>query len=140
MRKEILVIAGIVLLISAVTTQAEITDVFIFPEEPIIYDEITINVFGEENFNVSVSDSFLTIDGTLLELDIHLQEGMMPVVTQWSHIVGVGTLPMDTYDLTVNTWIDTSPTFNDIYYTSFQVVPEPATILLFGLGGLILRS
>ena len=140
MRTKLLLMIGVCLAMSTMTAQAVITDVFIFPEEPIIYDEITINVFGEENFNISVSDSFLTIDGTLLELDIHLQEGMMPIVTPWSHTVDVGTLPIDTYDLTVNTWIDTTPIFNDTYYTSFEVVPEPATVLLLGFGGLVLRS
>lgn len=114
--------------------QAGITDVTIQPSAPTEMDNISINVFGEESFHVSISDSPLTIDGTSLELDIHLQEGMMPVVTQWSHTEDVGNLSAGTYNLTVNTWIDRSPAFNDTYTTSFEVVPEPATALFLGLG------
>lgn len=138
MRKEILVITGIVLLISSVTTQAEITDVFIFPEEPIIYDEITINVFGEENYDVSITDSILNIDETSIEIDIYIDGGILPWITPWSHTENIGMLFIGTYDVTVNTFVEFNSTFNDTFSTTFEVVPEPATILLlfFGFTGI----
>jgi len=140
MKKKLLLIATALLMsVFVLPTQASITDITIQPLAPTFNDDISVLVSGEENFNVSVSESFLIIDGTLLELDIHLQEGMMPVVTQWSHTEGVGILPVGTYNLTVNTWIATSPAFNDTYYTSFEVVPEPATALLFSLGLFCIR-
>ena len=135
----LLMIAVLLMGVFVLPLQAYITDVTIQPEAPTTTDFLSVLVSGEENFNISVSDYFLTIDETLLELDIHLQEGMMPVVTPWSHTEGVGILPVGTYDLTVNTWIASSPTFNDTYYTSFEVVPEPTTLLLISTGILCLR-
>ena len=140
MRKEILVITGIVLLISAVTTQAEITDVFIFPEEPIEIDPITISVFGVEPYNISITDTIFTVNETFLDLDIYFELGNLTVVTPWSHSEDIGFLGVGIYELTVNTINELEPEFNDSYYTTFEVTPEPATILLFGLGAIVFRT
>ncbi len=121
-------------------SQASITDVDILPEEPTEIDPITIFVSGEENYSVSVTDSILTINETLLELDIYLHLGFLPAVTPWSQIENIGVLSLGTYDLTVNTFVDSDPMYNDTFSTSFEVVPEPTTILFLALGMFMVRE
>ncbi|MHC5061884.1 MAG: PEP-CTERM sorting domain-containing protein [Planctomycetota bacterium] len=140
MKIRILLTAVVLILVSPLVS-AEITDVFISPQEPIEIDPITIITSGVENSGaVVIESSSFMIDGTSLELDIYLEVGSYTVMTPWQHSEDIGTLLMGTYDLTVNTINELEPEFNDTYYTSFEVIPEPATILLFGLGGLIFRS
>ena len=119
---------------------ASITDVEILPETLTIYDSLNILVSGVENFSINISDSLLTVDNTSIELDIYLQEGMLPVVTQWSHSEELGLLSIGIYDLTVNTINEMEPDFDDTYYTSFEVIPEPTTALLLGSAFIILRK
>jgi len=139
-RKEILVIAGIVLLILAVTTQAEITDVFIFPEEPMVIDPITIFVSGVESESVTIDNSDFQINGTSLVLDIYFHSGFLPVVTPWSHSEDIGLLGAGIYELTSNTIFESAPHLNDSYYTTFEVVPEPSTVVLLGIGFVYIRQ
>jgi hypothetical protein len=78
--------------------------------------------------------------GNLLQLDIIWTQNdpSNTVMTPWEYSAGIGLLPADTYELTVQT-INTNPDFrwmDDTYTTSFEVVPEPATICLLGLGAL----
>ena len=110
---------------------ASITNVEILPETLTVNDSLNIVVSGVAHSSIYVSDSLLTIDEASVELDIYLQEGMLPVVTQWSHTEDIGVLPAGTYNLIVNTSIDRTPAFNDTFTTSFTVVPEPASIFLF---------
>ena len=133
MKMKILLTAVVLILVSPLVS-AEITDVFIFPQEPIEIDPITISVFGEEPFNISIADSIFTVDETFLNMDIYLDPGNLPVVTPWAHTEDIGVLLAGTYDLTVNIINELEPEFNDTYYTSFEVVPEPITALLFGAG------
>ena len=141
MKKIILLIIGAYLAMSTMTAQAVITDVFIFPEEPMVIDPITIITSGVEGSGgvVITSSSFL-IDGTSLELDIFLDVGVYTVITPWSHSEDIGALLMGTYDLTVNTIVELQPVLNDTFFKSFEVVPEPATLLLLGAGSLVLRA
>ena len=139
--KKVAAIIIAILLISSSTTQAEITDVFIFPEEPIEIEPITIITSGVENYGgVRINSSSFLIDGTSLELDIFLDLGRLDVLTPWSYSEDIGTLLMGSYDLMVNTINELEPEFNDSYYTTFEVTPEPASILLFGVGAMFLRT
>jgi hypothetical protein len=56
----------------------------------------------------------------------------------WYWHEAIGTLPAGVYDLTIQAWDYLAPTYtvilSDEYFTSFQVVPEPSTIGLLGLG------
>ena len=141
MRKEILIITAIISLFSAVATQAAITDVFIFPQEPMVIDPITIITSGiEGSGDVVINSSSFLIDGTSLELDIFLDVGNFAIITPWSHSEDIDALLIGTYELTVNTIFESAPHLNDSYYTSFEVIPEPATILLFATGAIIFRT
>jgi hypothetical protein len=138
--KKVAAIIIAILLISSSTAQAEITDVFIFPEEPIEIDPITIITSGVENYGgVRINSSSFLIDGSSLELDIFLDLGRLDVQTPWSYSEDIGALLMGTYDLTVNTIFESEPYRNDSYYTTFEVTPEPATILLFAMGAIAIR-
>jgi hypothetical protein len=67
--------------------------------------------------------------------------GYLTVITPWSHAENIETLPIGTYDLAVTAYYDYGGfTASENYFTSFEVVvPEPASILFLGFGGIILR-
>jgi hypothetical protein len=120
------------------SAEATITDVHILPEEPTIYDVITIVTSGVEGSGaVLIDSSNFDRVGTSLQLDIFLDVGVFQVITPWSHSEDIGTLPVGLYELTVQTLEQGVVT--DTYSTSFEVVPEPTTILLLGLGVIGIR-
>ena len=141
MGKIITTIATVVFVFVCMTdsVKATITDVEINPDEPTMEDIITIVTYGEEGSGpVEVADSDFTITETEIALDIYLNLGFLTVMTPWSYSEDIGILPAGTYDLTVQTFADFGDI--DIYFTTFQVVPEPATILLLGLGVLLVKK
>ena len=105
-----------------------------------VIDPITIFVSGEESGYVTIDYSDFQIDGTSLDLDIYFLTGVFQIVTPWSHLEDIDALLIGTYELTVNTIFESAPHLNDSYYTSFEVIPEPATILLFATGAIIFRT
>ncbi len=137
MKKKLILL--IVLLGVVYPAQAIITDVSVLPGNPIDIDLISIFVSGEESGDIYVDSSYFQIDGSSLSLDIYLESGFLPVVTPWSHSEDIGTLSVGIYGLTVNTFIDSNPVYDDTFNTSFEVVPEPTTFLLISAGILCLR-
>jgi len=119
--------------------QASITDVVIQPATPTLNDDISLLIDGVESGGVAIVGYSFTIDGASIELDIDFQETVLTVVTPWSHSENIGLLPIGTYDITVNALFNFNPSLNDTYLTSFEVVPEPTTLALLGLGGLFSR-
>jgi hypothetical protein len=114
-------------------SSASITDVNILPSLPTPLDAISIVTFGIESSGpVFVTDSVFRSEDSSLNLDIYLDVGFASVITPWSHIENIGTLPIGFYGLTVRTWEESIET--DTYSTSFEVVPEPVTILLLATG------
>jgi len=141
MRKAILWLVLLEVSIIAAPSGAEITDVFIFPEEPMVIDPITIFVSGVESGGpVTIDNSDFQIDGTSLTLDIYMDIGLLTVVTPWSHSEDIGLLGAGIYELTANTIFEQVPLFNDSYYTTFEVTPEPTTLLLLGFGAVVFRK
>ena len=138
-RLLLLTIAMMTILLFVKTARANITDVYTDPIEPTNIDVITIVVSGVEGSGaVLITGSDFQMEGTSLELNISLDVGIFAVVTPWSHSEIIGTLPADSYDLTVHGYYSGAFTGTDTYVTSFTVTPEPATIALLALGGLAL--
>ncbi len=91
----------------------------------------------EGSGGVTITNTDFSVNGNSLTLDIYLDLGFATVVTPWSYSKLIGTLPADTYNLTVWRFLPSYYPPNIIvssYSTSFEVVPEPATLLLLVFG------
>ena len=112
-----------------------ITDVSILPEAPTFNDDITINVFGVEGSGpVLFTDSIFVKDGTSLELDLYITVGPFLSITNWSYSEDIGILSDGMYDITVNSIFELEPFLNNTFITSFEVIPEPSSLLFLMSG------
>ena len=128
------VICGVIFL-GQVCVYGEITDVVISPEAPTDLDPITITTFGVETSGpVFINDSVFQIEETVLSLNLFITVGHLTIITPWSYSDDVGFLSSGTYNLTVSTFDEFDPTFNDTFSTTFKVVPEPASLLIMAVG------
>jgi hypothetical protein len=126
-----------------VCANATINDVSISPTTPTSLDSITILVSGEEGtYPAEITNTDFFVNGNSLTLDIYLYIGPFDAVSFWSCTEIIGTLPADTYNLTVWRFLPSyyPPSTISSYSTSFEVVPEPATLLLMVSGLLLLRK
>ncbi|MCK5581435.1 MAG: PEP-CTERM sorting domain-containing protein [Candidatus Omnitrophica bacterium] len=140
-RKITLVFTLFVITCVCVSLQAGIIDdVQVTPENPTISDSIEINVFATLPYGEVPYSTEVIIYDNKVDLDITFGGYGLPAVTSWHHTENIGTLDIGTYDLVVTTSDTTKPGWDDTYSTSFEVVPEPATLLLFGLGGILIRK
>ena len=120
-------------------SNAGIISVSIVPAEPTINDSLTILTEGYELVGpIAINNSVLTIEDSSLALDLYLDLGVLQVETPWDHEESIGYLPWGTYDLTVNAIY--APDVTDTFTTSFEVVPEPTTLLLLLCGIPLLRK
>ena len=132
------VLVGMTFACMADSAEAAITDVHLLTEEPTMNDVITIVTSGVESCSpVFITDSVFHAEETALELNIFLFVGPYTVVTPWSHSQDIGTLPAGLYELTVRTF--EVPNITDTYSMTFEVVPEPTTVLLLALGVIGIR-
>ncbi len=130
---------SVILLFFCSLAGAGITEVAISPSEPSISDIITINIWGVERQGpVDIESYHYEKQENALLLDINLKLGFLFMVSGWSFQKEIGSLPIGTYNLTVRTFEGTINA--DTHLVSFEVVPEPATILLLGLGCIFLKK
>jgi len=124
-------------------SKAVIDEVYITPEIPSTKDTITIFVSGIQGSGpVEINNTELFIDEYSLELDIFLTVGFLTWVTPWDYSEGIGTLSAGTYNLLVKTDQPTMSGLEDTYSITFEVIPEPTTLLFLSVGllGLIHRK
>lgn len=130
-----------------------ITDVSRDPLLPTVFDSITIKTFIDFDLiaypQMVFDNSNFEQSGMSLQLDLHFYEDGMgmgtPIVSPLLEPIGM--LTEGFYDLTVRAYVSPDPIslvmpwLSDEYFTSFQVIPEPTTLLLlvFGALGLLKR-
>ncbi len=115
-----------------------ISDVQISPVQPSFTDLITIETDGSFSQGGNTFDySVFSSDDYSLELDLYFTGGIGSHLPQpWFHNDEIGILSQGSYDLSVQAYWRVTDTadyvLHDAYSTNFEVVPEPASILLFG--------
>ena len=143
--KRKLFILGLVMCLSmcAAGESFSIIDVSVIPPEPDIFDSITVDVEGGcGQAGVTIDYTSFTVNENDLQLDVYATHGALTIPINWEHLEPIGTLEAANYDLTVKVFgtggLMPYPPYvlNDTYEMSFTVIPEPATLLLLGLGGL----
>lgn len=145
MKKNIYLILVLIGTIVPCATALTITDVQILPEHPSISDSIIIESEGGFPGGTLFYDtSVFTVNELSLQLDLYFTGGSGPQVPQmWQHDDVIGILPEGNYDLLVQAYYRSSGvaeySLHDDYSTSFEVVPEPATLSILGVGILYIR-
>jgi hypothetical protein len=143
MRTKISLMMGVVLVIGTMTAQAEIVsinEVQVFPDTPSLNDIITFEVSGGfTHMGPSFDESEFNQNVFSLELNLFFTDGFGPMIPDvWSHSKEIGMLLAGVYDLNVEAYMRLSTEseyiLHDTYPVQFEVIPEPATAFLFGLG------
>jgi len=107
--------------------------IYIKPAMPTFNNPITVHVGGwHTSGGVSNINSIFVQNGDNLSLDIYYDYGNLAIMTKWTYSRDIGTLAAGTYNLVV-TNMKNYYTINSKYMT-FEVVPEPSTVLLLALG------
>lgn len=125
-------------LVINICVYAGITSVSINPPQPTTTDFISIITAGVEGSRPVGITPVLTIIENNIVLDLSMEVGILQVVTPWSHTENIGYLPAGIYNLEVNAIY--SPTATQTFSTSFEVVPEPTSLLLFATGIVLFRG
>jgi hypothetical protein len=141
--RNIVKIIALVIMIfstSVTATTVGIVTVDMFPQEPLETDIITFDIFGQASSRPSqVTYDEFTQNGTSLQLDLYIEMGMLPAVSDWTYSKDISPLSAESYTLEVRAFDYRSGTLEDTFTFDFTVVPEPVTFVLFGLGLLIVR-
>jgi hypothetical protein len=141
--RGLIILVILLILASQASAETGITNVSISPASPGVTDQISILVSGlEGSGGVLITDTDFSVIGNTLSLDIYLYLGPSDVGTPWSYTETVGTLSEGTYNLTVQRFLPSyyPPPIVDSYSMSFGVTPEPATIVLLGVGAILARK
>ena len=118
------------------------------PLLPTVFDLITIETFIDFDLiaypQMVFDNSDFEQSGMSLQLDLYFYEDGMgwgtPIVLPLLEPIGM--LTEGFYDLTVRAYVSPDPValvlpeLSDEYFTSFQVIPEPTTLLLLVFGAL----
>lgn len=143
MKREIVKVIALTIMMCFSTSTAIaiwIDSVDVIPEQPLEIDIITFDIFGTASGSPSqVAYDEFSQDGTSLQLDLYVDVGILPAFSDWTYSKQVGTLIAGAYSLEVRAFDNYYGTLQDTYPVDFTVVPEPASLVLFGLGLLIVR-
>lgn len=139
MRKVICVLLAAVCLSSG--SDGKLCYIAVSPSQPTLSDSITLFAGGTTQCNFANIDYMrFNAQGNTLQWDIYYSMGLLTIVDAWDATISIGMLNPGFYELNVNIYATQQPYMN--YYLddkgslSFNVVPEPATLLLLASGGL----
>jgi hypothetical protein len=119
----------------APTLTVWINDVEIIPTQPSDIDMIRLNISGQASgFPSRVAFGNFSQNGTSLQLDLHLDIGMLTMVSEWMYSKEMQALAPATYSMEVRAFANYDGTLQDTYPTVYlTVVPEPAALTLLGI-------
>lgn len=121
-----------------ISAELKAMEVQIIPAIPTNNDIIQIKASGIlASLDAPFDHSDFFINGFSLQLDIYYGDGYLTALGPWLHTEFIGPLPGGTYDLTITQYEGGFQ--SDDTYTSFEVIPEPMSILLFSIGVLVLH-
>ncbi len=116
-----------------------IDSVNIIPNQPIETDIITFDISGWAATSPSwVEYDLFSQNGTSLQLDLYIDRGVHYSFSNWTYSKQISPLLPEIYNLQVRAFDYYDSTLQDTYNVDFTVVPEPSTIVLLGIGGLLL--
>lgn len=143
MKRKIVIIASIIIMFfstSAAASSVSINSVDVIPEQPLEIDIITFDISGLASTMPSwVEYDQFTQNETSLQLDLYVNRGILYAISDWTYSKDISPLPAETYTLEVRAFDCRLGTLEGAYTVDFTVMPEPATLVLFGLGLLIVR-
>ena len=142
---RVLTIVFLVHSMNSFCAAVSINNVQISPDNPSIYDIITIETDGSiPGGGIALDESVFTQDEYALQLDLYYIDTFGPHIPQpWFHDEEIGVLPLGSYDLSVQVYWKSGTadyTLHDSYSTNFEVIPEPLTLSLLTLGSLFIRK
>ncbi len=133
--KQMMIICVLAVAGLAGQSAAIITDVYVTPTEPTVWEGISVVTSGiAPRGGVTLTGTDFRINGSQLELDLNLHLGLLTRETPWTFSEGVGSLTAGSYDLTVTAYYNLIVLDPSVYSYSFEVVPEPVTAMLLGTG------
>ena len=125
---------------SAVAKTTWLNNVDVIPGQPLVTDIITFDISGQASSSPSeVEYDQFAQNGTSLQLDLYVNRGIYTAISDWTYSKDISPLSAGTYTLEVRAFDNYYDTLEDTYTVDFTVTPEPTTVVLFGLGLLIVR-
>ena len=142
-RLRLIVILLLICCMASIASGLEviIDNVNVQPELPGISDIVNIEIDGTANYAPSWVDHYdYSQNFTSLDLDLYIDADYLTAFSNWSYSQQIGTLAPGDYVLTVRAFSNDEGILRDTSVTEFTVVPEPTTVVLFGLGGLFMKN
>ena len=107
-------------------------------------DSIDIIVGGFSNNAIFINDTPWTIENNVIEITLEIDSMVLPVLTDWTKTIELGTFEVGVYQVNVFeviTGIGCNPLTgcdNPAASTSFTVVPEPGSIGVLVCGAMVM--
>lgn len=137
---KIMVLSIIMCFPTSTAAAIQIDSVDLAPEQPLEIDIITFNIFGTAGSSPSqVAYDEFSQEGTSLQLDLFVDVGGFPALSNWIYQKQAGTLNAGAYSLDVRAFDNYYGTLQDTYTVDFTVVPETSTGILMTIGVFVSR-